>query len=169
MNTVEKKIVISVRRTASYKPFASIYYQNGTELQTPANFDKPTAFFANYLAKKTVTNEIRGKIYSYDEKSIVDRFDISPITDDNYCIIGSDPGRKPLTDVIQRVTDAASLPEISAPVYLTDGKHSVIMNDELLRRNNDMPPITKEELDQKYQIIEEIITEDKEKVLKKAA
>jgi len=169
MNTVEKKVVISVRRNANYKPFATIYYQNGTELQAPNQFDKPTAFFANYIAKKTVTNEIKGVIYSYDQKGIVDRFDISPITDDNYCIIGSDPGRKPLTDVIKRVTEASSLPEISTPVYLTDNNHSVVMNDEILRRNNDMPPITKEELDQKYQIIESIITEDKEKVLKKAA
>ncbi len=169
MNNVEKKVVISVRRTASYKPFASIYYQNGTELQTPSNFDKPTAFFANYIAKKTVSNEIKGTIYSYDQKRIVDRFDISPLTDDNYCIIGSDAGRKPLTTVIQRITEAASLPEVSAPVYLTNGTNTVVMNDEILRRNNDMPPISKEELDHKYQVIETIITEDKGKVLKKAA
>ena len=39
------------------------------------------------------------------------------------------------------------------------------MNDELLRRNSNMPPISKEELDQKYQIIESIVSEEKNRRL----
>ena len=52
-----------------------------------------------------------------------------------------------------------------APVYLTDGSNTVLMNDELLRRNSNMPPISKEELDHKYQIIESIVSEEKNRKL----
>lgn len=165
MNQVEKKIVIFVNRTIDNKPFVNISYQNGTTLQNVYELDRPTAMFANFIAKKTVTNEIQGLIYSYDQQIIVDRFDISPLTDNNYCIFGSEIGRKPTADIIKNLTEAASAPEIMAPVYLTDGIKTVLMNDELLRRNSNMPPISREELDKKYQIIEELISEDKNRFL----
>ncbi len=165
MGPIEKKIVIRVNRTVDNKPYANIMYQNGTELQSVYDLDYPTKLFANYIAKKTVTNEIQGLIYSFDEEIIVDRFDISPLTDNNYCIYGSEIGRKSTTTVIKNITEAASQPEIMAPVYLTDGYNTVLMNDELLRRNSNMPPISKEELDQKYQIIESIVSEEKNRRL----
>lgn len=169
MKRIEKKVVILVKRTKNNLPYASIYYQNGEELQMPTGLDLPTQVFANYIAKKTVTNEIKGIIYSFDEQKTVDRFDISPLTDNNYCIAGSEIGRKPTIDIIKRINDAASSPEVMAPVYITDGTTEVLMNDELFRKNNNMLPATHEELNHKYIMIENIITEDRGKVLYKAA
>ena len=169
MGPIEKKIVIFVYRTPNYKPYVNIFYQNGEELQTVYNLDYPTQVFANYVSKKTVTNEIHGLIYSFEEQTNVDRFDISPLTDNNYCICGSEPGRRAATTVIQEITEAASLKEVMAPVYLTDGKNSVLMNDEAIRRSTNQPPVSREELDHKYEIIEEMITEDRNKILGKVA
>lgn len=166
MKPIEKKVVILVKKTPENKPYASVYYQNGEELQNPTNLDYPTQVFANYLAKKTVTNEIHGTIYSYSEKKLVDRFDISPLTDNDYCIAGSEIGRKYTVTVIQKLTEAASSKEVMAPVYLTDGVNEVLMNDELFRRNKDMMPITTEELNRKYELIEEMISEERVKTLK---
>jgi hypothetical protein len=169
MKRIEKKVVIYIKRTKDNLPYATIYYQNGEDLQMPTALDLPTRVFANYIAKKTVTNEIKGIIYSFDEQKTVDRFDISPLTDNNYCIAGSEIGRKHTVDIIKRINDAASSPEVMAPVYLTDGTTEVLMNDELFRKYNDMIPATKEELDRKYVMIENIITENKGRVLQKAA
>ena len=163
MNPIEKKVVIYVKKTPDHKPYANVFYQNGTELQNPASLDYPTQVFANYIAKKTVTNEIHGTIYSFSEKKMVDRFDISPLTDKDYCIAGSNVGRKYTVQVIQKLTDAASSKEVMAPVYLTDCTNEVLMNDELFRRNRDMDPISTEELNHKYELIEEMISEEKDK------
>ena len=169
MKPIEKKVVIHIKRTIDNRPFAEIYYQNGENLLASPDLDLPTRVFANYIAKQTVTNEIKGVIYSFTERSKVDRFDISPLTDDDYCISGSEIGRKQTVDVIQRINEAASRKEVSAPVSLTDGYNQVLMNDELFRRNNDMMPASKEELDRKYTLIEQMITEDRNKTLAKVA
>lgn len=169
MKPIEKKVIIHIKRNSENKPYATVYYQNGEELLAPATMDLATQVFANYIAKKTVTNEIKGIIYSFSEKRNVDRFDISPLTDSDYCIAGSEPGRKHVTDLIQSINDAASSKEVSAPVYLIDDYNKVLMNDELFRRNNDLMPATKEELDRKYTIIESMIAENNSKTLKKAA
>ncbi len=169
MKRIEKKVVILIKRTKNYLPYATIYYQNGEELQMPTGLDLPTQVFANYIAKKTVTNEIKGVIYSFSEQKTVDRFDISPLTDNDYCIAGSEIGRKHVVDIIKRLSEAASSQEIMAPVYLTDGTQEVLMNEDIFRKNHNILPASKEELDHKYTIIENIITEEKGKTLYKAA
>ncbi|MBQ4032039.1 MAG: hypothetical protein II625_09825 [Bacilli bacterium] len=165
MNPIEKKVVIYVKRNEDNKPYALVYYQNGEELLPPTGLDLPTQVFANYIAKKTVTNEIQGVIYSYTEKRTVDRFDISPLTDKDYCIAGSEIGRKHTADIIKRINEAASSKEVLAPVYVTDGENNVLMNDELFRTNSS--PM--QDPEQKYRILENILSEEKVKVLYKAA
>ena len=103
------------------------------------------------------------------EQKTVDRFDISPLTDNDYCIAGSEIGRKHVVDIIKRLSEAASSQEIMAPVYLTDGTQEVLMNEDIFRKNHNILPASKEELDHKYTIIENIITEEKGKTLYKAA
>ena len=165
MNPVEKKIVIYVKRNEDNKPYALVYYQNGEELQAPTGLDLPTRVFANYIAKKTVTNEIQGIIYSYTEQRTVDRFDISPLTDNDYCIAGSEIGRKYTANIIKCITEAASSKEVLAPVYVTDGQNNVLMNDELFRTNTS--PM--QDPEKKYIALENILSEEKGKVLYKAA
>ena len=49
-------------------------------------------------------------------QAAVDRFDIYPLTDNDYCIAGSEIGRKHVVDIIKRLSEAASSQEIMAPV-----------------------------------------------------
>jgi len=131
MEILSKEVCIYINNI----PNITIFYKNGTELESPYNLDKQTMYFANYIAKKCVTNEgIRGILVS---KNKDDRFDINLLDDNDYWIAGSNFSKEDAIAVINSIICSCSCKEINAPVYLTDGINKILVNERELNEQKD--------------------------------